>query len=191
MLKAIHNDVRERSDPNRWCRNLPTVRVKAKYMHCLSPVAKHEHGCKRATWPNDCVEDLVGLKDFDHWVRDKLNKHEAQANKLILGARRVMGMLEVEPMSLWISDPLVLVALFRSKQHRELLRSPLLDPKYYWTEGCLVGLVNYVGCVGFVHVCCELHPNMMSSTCLEVVIHLFAHNGYQTASSVWGGLRYT
>jgi hypothetical protein len=142
ILYELHDDMVERRDTTKWVRQLPVVSIKRSYMDCESPPAKGDGLCLRAEWPREKKGDGVEDKAFEKHMYRYLNKQLGNATALIAGAKRALGFLEVGN-DVSPTDPMVMVSLFQSKNHMELLQSPLLSPRYYWTATTLSGLVNY------------------------------------------------
>jgi hypothetical protein len=143
MLTDMHQDMQDRNDTTKWIRTLPQVGVKQSYLECDTPPVKGEGDCQRAKWPKEKLVDAVDVDDYSTWLHSNMNKKEGLAGQWVMGASRVLGMLDVSPEDLPKTDVQIMVALFQSKQHTMLLASPLLKKRFYWTATLLNGFINY------------------------------------------------
>jgi hypothetical protein len=127
-------------------RALPHVDIKAKYLTYHAPPAKGE-GVGRADWPKELQSDFITIPDYTAYLDEHKNKKGDTAQKYITGVGRAMGFLEITlPASkpdMQTGSVEVLIALYTSGNHMKLLKSPLLDPKYFWSAPVMSGLALY------------------------------------------------
>lgn len=146
MLHDIHKYISDKQDTTKWLQALPHVNVKAIYSTIEPPKAKGE-GVARAFWPKELASDCVHIPDFQTYLDKHMAKSNESAKSIMLGAGRALGALELTTKEgqapLDITDLKVLVGLYTSNKHLELLDTPLLHPKYHWTAHVLSGLMNY------------------------------------------------
>lgn len=102
---------------------------------------------ERATWPKALSADVVALPDFKVYLAKNLVKKDAVEKKLLMGAGRALGSLEVlcgdDQAQVEITDVKVIVGLYTSGQHERLLDLPLLHPNFDWTATTISGIVTY------------------------------------------------
>ena len=146
MLTSIFAYIEDKKDTGKWLNQLPSVSIKAQYLNLEPPLAKGEGVC-RAVWPKSLERDFVELPEYKVYLEEIKNKKESNADKPITGAGRAIGFLDITPHpsmpEVKASSVEVLVALYTSSNHRNLLKSPLLNSKYHWSQNILTGLALY------------------------------------------------
>ena len=159
MLGSIYAFVESKKDSTSWKRSLPKVVIKEKYLNLAGPMAKGE-GVSRATWPKHLGADFVKCPSFNQYLGEHLNKKGDTAEKIITGVGRALGFLDIEPNpakpDVQADDIEVLIALYCSGTHMQLLKSPLLNPKYRWSHEVMNGLAVY----------CEYHTKELRKNML-------------------------
>ena len=146
MLNTIFEFVQGKKEEDKWKERLPTVNVKSQYLEIEAPPAKGE-GVDRADWPRSLQPDFVETPGFSDYMAEHQNKDQEKAKKAVLGVGRLLGFLNVTPNAskpdLQIESVEVLIALYTSGNHLNILRSPLLHPKYGWSPDVMAGLALY------------------------------------------------
>lgn len=178
MLTEIYDDLKDRKDTQKWVRELPDVRIKDSYMSCEAPPCKWDGAKKRALWPKDKDRDYIQDDQFAAYIIKHLNKKGATAEKIICGAGRALGFLEVSG-GIAITDVKTLIGLFKANGHMQLLESPMLHPRYYWTPNILHGLINYA----------SYHYKLLIDTSLQSEAGPFVDKYTACLNSLMGGLK--
>ena len=144
--------VKEQQDTMKWTRSLPTVNVKAHYISFECPPALGELNAngevvERCNFPKELVVDRVEATAFETWYRRQAGKKKTPgdyASKVVMGAERALGMLELTPNACKpdaaLVDVEVLVALCKSEAHIALMEMNFMDPKYGWPPFVIQGL---------------------------------------------------
>jgi hypothetical protein len=146
--------VDEQKDKTKWQRGLPLVDVKPKYLSIQPPAAKGDDDVERADFPRDLKPDQVEVQDFTEYMMNYKLKKGSHLHKILLGARRILGFLDVTPdqakPNVDINSCETIVSLCLAKKHTKLLDSPLLGRQYGWSASCVAGLHAYIGYLKYV-----------------------------------------
>ena len=130
MLVNIHTLVQKDHDKKSWLYDVPIVTLRSKYMTTEAPEAKKE-GVERESFPKALKGDAVELHDFADWF---LREHRGAANaeKLIRGAGRAMGAMEIglTPRGEQFGHKTIqaLVGKYIHTQYEALIASPIFQP---------------------------------------------------------------
>ena len=143
MLGFVYDSLKSSQDTEKWLRELPTVVVKDKYLTYKGPLAKCD-GALRSDFPFPLKDDCVTLPEFEEYLIEFKNIVGTHARRMLLGAGRALGSLQLTPNQLDTTTTVdsieSTVALHVSGEHLQLLRSPLLAPKYYFASDMIKGL---------------------------------------------------
>ena len=155
--RAMNDSMSEMRDTTRWRKGLPSVEVKEKYITLAALEERTPGGRKRCSYPACLAQDKVELPEFKNWLTSYCRTDEERSNTLVLGAGRLLGMLnfiqeDVSSKPIGPDDCLALVALSVSEKHFELLDLTVLKPHFNWTMNCIDGMRSY----------CEFHSYHMS-----------------------------
>ena len=146
MLGSIFQYIEGQKQTSKWLQTLPKVSIKQKYVDMPAPLAKGE-GVNRATWPKELQLDFVALPSFNAYLAEHKNKKGYNAEKAITGVGRALGFIDIMPdeskPQVQASDVEVLLALYTSGNHLQLVKLPLLSPKFQWSHEVLTGLTLY------------------------------------------------
>ena len=152
MLSFVHDVMqekrREEISLKNWKDAIPKVQVKKAYIDATWDKF-HSSADAKAYWPADFQKDAIDLVEFRKWL-EELRKGPANSQKMLLGASRIMGSIEIvagtgEPVTP-MSDVKTLMGLYLSGTLDALFRIHTFSPEYGWTLPALEGLANYANC---------------------------------------------
>ena len=141
MLAHMHSIISK--DPSQWCRDLPVVRIKAKYLKYEIPKAEGN-----AEWPKLFNKDKVELPAFKDYLVDACSKKTKNAKVILTCVGRVLGALESEgkdaaQMRAEVVEARTMVALYVTKEITKFLQMDLFSPRYSWTLKTIDDLCMY------------------------------------------------
>ena len=152
MISDIHAFVEKQNekqnDQMQWKKFLPTVTIKAAYMDpSKAPTAKGE-GAYKADFPKKFKSDFVDIPHFKTYLNELRNKQNDNLDYMFKAVGRFLGFLDITPSDkkpdVKIDSPETLVAFFTSGVHLQMLKSPMMSPKYSWPALIVSGLELYV-----------------------------------------------
>ena len=141
MLAHMHSIISK--DPSQWCRDLPVVRIKAKYLKYEIPKAKGN-----AEWPKLFNKDKVELPAFKDFLVNACDKKTKNVKVILTCVGRVLGALESEgkdaaQMRAEVVEARTMVALYVANEITKFLQMALFSPRYSWTLKTIDDLCMY------------------------------------------------
>ena len=142
MYTSFQGKQKEEDDAKCWKEQIPGITIKQVYIDTPAPKAKREDDVGRANWPKGLRADKVPLPEFQSYM-EQLNKGEEMIRKLLQGAGRALGLIQVSD-DTPITDVKILVGFFLNETYDALVELPLLHPKFFWAANLLEGFGNYI-----------------------------------------------